>query len=329
MTKLFNLIRALVTISNNQSLKAITHFPSMADAKKRKPKQHYVSSEASKKARYCKGFDLPGMKQNMQGVLITANFLGGKCKREMMDLLNDYTKSEADVEDNDNDAHDEISKEIEELNKTKTFATVDIGVGNILFVACQDKSIDIKELVHRILVDMRDKKIKRTRFTQRMLPITHTCYSSQAAILVAAKDMLPSIFYNSEPKTFGIVIKVRNNTDANKLKMDTIKKVAEVVTDGKTWGEINKVNLDKPQYTILIHVLKTHSFMSVVEDFHLLSKYNVDQITQGNLEEFVCRTEKKSEEKSEEKEEKSEKKEETDLVKEEDENGDENVVSSS
>jgi len=271
----------------------------MADAKKRKPKQHYVSTEASKKARYCKGFDMPGMKQNMQGVLITANFLGGKCKREMMDLLNDYTKCEADVVENDEDAHDEISKEIEEMNKSKTFATVDIGVGNILFVACQDKSIDIKELIHRILVDMRDKKIKRTRFTQRMLPITHTCYSSQEAIVTAAKDMLPAIFYNDKPKTFGIVIKVRNNTDANKVKMDTIKKVADVATDGKTWGEVNRVNLDKPQYTILIHVLKTHAFMSCVEDFHLLAKYNVDQITQGNSEECVSRTEEKTEAKEE------------------------------
>ena len=254
--------------------------------KNKRTKSHYVKHNKKPKIHFEAKKQLNDLKVSSKGILATANFLDYGCKREVFDLLNEFSQTKDGVEATpDHDIDAEIAKEIAELKEDKKrFQLVNTSLNNIMFIAVNDDAIDICELVHNILTTLRENKQRKTRFTQRLLPVSHTCYASIEDITKTAKTMLKDAFYHTTPKTFGIIFKSRNNSSISRDAI--IKAVASVATDGETFAESNKVDLENPEYAIVINIIKTIAFMGTVKDFKCLSKYNIDELTKdfsGNL----------------------------------------------
>lgn len=275
----------------------------MSDKQKRS-KAHYVTN--NKKRKVARGrMPLGELKKSTKGVMATANFLGPGCKREVMWLIKEYCGYNKDVvrpsaEDEGADVDDEIAKEIEELKKDKKkLREVDTTLNNLMYITVDDDSVDVCEMVHRMLSTLHEKKERRTRFTQRILPVSHTCYADIEDMKRTAKLMVQGQLYTKVHKTWGINFKKRNNSTIN--RDDVIKSIASVATDDDTYLEFNKVDLDKSEFTIMINVVKNIAFMGLLRDFHLLSKYNCDELTKGFSNPFKRRNEEKDNDKNKDK----------------------------
>ena len=250
--------------------------------KQKRSKSHYVHNNKKQKTRAKGQLGLEDLKSSKKGIIVTANFLDYGCRREVFSLLDDFCGSEETptVAEENQEVEDEIAKEIAELKtKKKRFQLVDTTLNNLMFIAVSDTSIEVCQLVHKILSSLREKKERKTRFTQRLLPVSHTCYASMEDIKKTALSMLKDQFYNKTPKTFGIFFKSRNNSSIS--RDDVIKAVATIAKDDQTFAEFNKVHLDNPEYAIIINVVKTAAMMAVVKDFKLLCRYNIDMLTKS------------------------------------------------
>ena len=248
--------------------------------KQKRSRSHYVKHMKKPRPNFDHRLELNDLKKSSQGILATANFLDYGCKREVFSLLDDFCKLEEKIQPVDQDIDDAIAKEIESLKEEKKrFVLVNTTLNNIMFIAVKDEKINVCELVHKILSTLSNNKERKTRFTQRLLPVSHTCYASVEDITQTAMSMLKDKFYNKTPKTFGIIFKSRNNSSISRDEI--IKSVASVATDGDKYAEFNKVDLDNPEYAIIINIIKTIAFMGTVKDFKSLSKYNVDELTKS------------------------------------------------
>ncbi|XP_063694760.1 THUMP domain-containing protein 1-like [Bolinopsis microptera] len=253
----------------------------MAEKQKRS-KAHYVQNQKRQKTQARGRLGLNDLKSSTKGIIATANFLDYGCRREVFSLLDDFCgKEEKPVcKGNDDEVDEEIAKEIAELKATKKrFQIVNTTLNNMMFIAVNEESIDPCQLVHHILSTLREKKERKTRFTQRVLPVSHTCYASIEDIKKTALLMVKDQLHTKTPKTFGIYFKSRNNSSIS--RDEVIQNVATVATDDLTFAEFNKVHLDNPEYAIIINIVKTAVFMAVVKDFKLLSKYNIDELTKS------------------------------------------------
>jgi len=253
----------------------------MAEKQKRS-KSHYVLTKKRQKTAAKGRLSLDDLKTSRKGIIATANFLDYGCRREVFSLLDDFCGVEEKpvVEGENNEVDDEIAKEVAVLKAgKKKFRLVDTTLNNMMFIVVNDDSIEACQLVHKILSTLREKKERKTRFAQRLLPVSHTCYASIDDIKKTALSMLKDQFHNETPKTFGIFFKSRNNSSIS--RDEVIIAVASIATDDETFAEFNKVHLDNPEYAIIINVVKTAVLMSVVKDYKLLCKYNVDELTKS------------------------------------------------
>ncbi|KAJ1962469.1 hypothetical protein IWQ62_003519 [Dispira parvispora] len=136
--------------------------------------------------------------------------------------------------------------------------------------------IDPNVLVPHIVKDLAETKKRVTRFTNRLLPVTRTCYANPHDIAALAKTLLAPIFHQeaSPASTFAIIPKIRNNQRVERMSL--IHTIAEVV------GPNHTVDLENPRYFILVDVLKSICFMSVVEDYYRYRKFNLYTIGDSN-----------------------------------------------
>eukprot|EP00116_Pleurobrachia_bachei_P006533 sb/3466795/ len=264
----------------------------------KRSKAYYVQSAKRPKS-HGVGKSLEALKQSTPGVIVTANFLKGGCKREVLQLLKEFSGVggyHSNKKSTSDDVTEEIAAEIAELKKERIiFDKIDLS-NNMMFVAVRDQEINPTTLVHQILTSLKDKKQRRTRFTQKIQPVAHTCYASVEDITKVALTMLEGVFYNDTPKTFSIVYKARNNNSLN--RDDVIKAVATVATDNDKWKESVKVNLDNPEWAITVDVFQSVAFLGLLPDYVLLAKYNVDNLTS----EWMKKDEEKAKEEVGEKE---------------------------
>ncbi|TNN46186.1 THUMP domain-containing protein 1 [Liparis tanakae] len=129
------------------------------------------------------------------------------------------------------------------------------------------------KLVHRILADLHATKKKKSRVILRMLPVTGTCKAFQEDIVKYLTTFLEPWFKTPNSGTYQIAFKARNST--HNKRDDIIKAIAGVVG---TLNPKNKVDLTKPELTIIVEVIKAVCCLSVVKDYALYRKYNVQEV---------------------------------------------------
>jgi tRNA(Ser,Leu) C12 N-acetylase TAN1 len=114
-----------------------------------------------------------------------------------------------------------------------------------------------------------NKAAPRSRFVTRMIPIQATCFASPEELQLTCSEVLNN-FISRTTKTFAIVFKRRNCSNLNRNLV--IKIVGEIMS--KQFPDC-KVDLDKPDATILVETCGTLCGISVVEKFKDCRKFNL------------------------------------------------------
>ncbi|GAO52559.1 hypothetical protein SAICODRAFT_87182 [Saitoella complicata NRRL Y-17804] len=221
------------------------------------------------------------------------------CFNEISNIMEEYVErlfpapeelEDSDEDDEDDDIEASIQKELagmKEKVRVKKDGTkikrrlnkVDTGADCVLYIQTRG-NIEPVQLVHDICADASSTGIKRTRYTQRMTPITRTGIAEPQPLYDLAKEILAPHFHKDEgqePLKYAIRPSFRNHTKMN--RDEVIKMIAGIV--GHEHG--HKVDLKNYDVLIIVEVFKNIVGMSVVRDFDTLKGFNIDQIHQANI----------------------------------------------
>ncbi|NXX57985.1 THUM1 protein, partial [Scopus umbretta] len=231
----------------------------------------------------------------MRGILITCNMNERKCVGEAYSLLGEYGDllygpeqfsdheerlSGSEREEDEDDVEAALKKEVGQIRasteqKLRRFQSVESGANNVVFI--RTRGIEPENLVHHILKDMHATKKKKTRVILRMLPISGTCKAFMEDMKKYTETFFEPWFKAPNKGTFQIVYKARNNSHMS--REEVIKELAGIV--GSLNPE-NKVDLNNPQYTIVVEIIKNVCCLSVVRDYVLFRKYNLQEVVKSN-----------------------------------------------
>ncbi|RKP24630.1 hypothetical protein SYNPS1DRAFT_16893 [Syncephalis pseudoplumigaleata] len=262
---------------------------------------HYPS-QAKRDAGRAAGF---GIEPNQAGFLITCTRgKEGRCVGEMYVLLNEYaeqlypeasTDGQPAGEEHGGDAalsvEDEIAQELASLQQakekqTRLFTSLATQTECVVFIRTRPP-VEPVSMARTILQDFATTQQQRTRYTNRIVPITLTCRSQLDDIERMATTVLAPIFHTEDAAEhpikasgrrmgsmygyFAIQPKIRNCDRVDRDEL--IKLIARVV------GPHHKVDLTQPDRTIIVEVLKSICGMSVVENYNELKRFNVYALT--------------------------------------------------
>ncbi|OUM56833.1 hypothetical protein PIROE2DRAFT_25751, partial [Piromyces sp. E2] len=182
-------------------------------------------------------------------------------------------ENNSENEDDIDDIEASLAKELEDMkSNTKEknkFEIVPLNINCLGFIRAK-VPIDPVKVVHSIFETIETKKEKKTKYTQRVIPIVNTCITNKPEIIRLAETIVKPYFPDDEQKEYAIMIKIRNNSKMD--RMEIIKGVAEVI------GEKHKVNLTNPSLFVIIEIFKTVCGISVVDDYFKYKKYNMEEV---------------------------------------------------
>ncbi|XP_070837201.1 THUMP domain-containing protein 1 [Chaetodon trifascialis] len=254
------------------------------DSRKRS-KKRYVAGHHSKRWKGSRELEV-----GMQGILITCNMNERKCTAEAFNLLNEYAdklygpeklqenngSSSEEEEADEEDVEEALKKEVAQLQASgakqeRRFQALESGANNVIFIKTQNLESD--KLVHHILSDLHTSKKKKSRVILRMLPVTGTCKAFQDDMVKYLTTFLEPWFKTPNCATYQIAFKARNSS--HNKRDEIIKSIAGLV--GKL-NPKNKVDLTNPELTVIVEVIKAVCCLSVVKDYTLYRKYNVQEV---------------------------------------------------
>lgn len=232
---------------------------------------------------------------NTAGVYATCNRgreLG--CRKELLNLLSERCEQwypnwelKAEVDDEDDkelSVEEQVQKELASMKKEKTakstiFLPIDLSCECTVFVKIR-KPVEPAEFIHRICQEAKDLGEKKSRFIQKLTPVTFSVSASLEEIKKLAAIVLKPHFHKEEgqePLKFAIQVTRRNFNQIPKEEI--IQTVAGCV--GKDHG--HTVDLKKYDKLILVDCFKSNIGMSVVSDYLQLEKFNLQQIFEKNM----------------------------------------------
>ncbi|KAI9728403.1 MAG: hypothetical protein M1828_003803 [Chrysothrix sp. TS-e1954] len=211
------------------------------------------------------------------------------CKAHTIDTMDDLTGSEfaerlygrdivgaSSTEDAGVDVEAELNNEIKDMQKpTKQplFTNVHINIQCVLFLKTRNP-VEPVSFCQAICEDAVQTKAKRTRFVQRLTPMSIMGKATLAGLEEAATKALAPHFHDESkgPKKFAIRCNVRNHNTI--LKRDlVIKMVADTV------GPKHKVDLTNFDTLILVEVHQNICGVSVVDRrYEELKRFNLAEI---------------------------------------------------
>ncbi|KAK2909568.1 hypothetical protein Q8A67_005405 [Cirrhinus molitorella] len=254
----------------------------MSETRKRSRKR--FGGHAHKKQKGCRELEV-----GAQGVLITCNMNERKCTSEAYSLLNEYAdalygpeqpadtqNSLSEDEEEDEDAEAALKKEVSQIQSSikthqQRFSAVESGANNVVFI--RTHGVDPEQLVHHILSDLHQTKKRKSRVILRMLPVSGTCKAFPEDMEKFLSVFLERWFKAPLRATYQICFKARNSS--HNKRDDVIKAVAGLV--GKL-NPLNKVDLTNPELSIIIEIIKTVCCVSVLKDYMLFRKYNLQEV---------------------------------------------------
>lgn len=232
---------------------------------------------------------------NTSGVYATCN--RGKeqqCRKELMNLLTEkieeyFDLSKAEDEDKEDpqslSIEDQIQQELAEMKETKVskkgmLQPIELGCECLVFIKTR-KPIDPEVLVERVCQESFDTKVKTTRYTQKLTPVTFSVSPTVDEIRKLAKLVLAPHFHQEagqKPFKFAIQVSKRN---FNVLpKHEIIQTIAECV--GRDHG--HQVDLKDYDKLIMVECYKSNIGMGVANNYLKYSKFNLQQIYENNME---------------------------------------------
>ena len=233
-----------------------------------------------------------------------------QCRKELMALFGEKIHEYFDLDQVDEGEDDDttelsiedlIKKELNELkeaqeSKKEFLKPIELGCECLVFIKTR-KPIDPEVLVSRICQESADSGVKLTRYTQRLTPISFSVTATKEELAKLATRVLKPHFHREEGQEslkFAIQVTKRN---FNAIPKDEIiKKIAETV--GREHG--HRVDLKNYDRLIMVEGYKSNIGMSVMSNYDVLGKFNLQMIYDNAVEE---KERKEKEEKGESKEE--------------------------
>ncbi|XP_036413629.1 THUMP domain-containing protein 1 [Colossoma macropomum] len=229
----------------------------------------------------------------MQGVLITCNMNARRCTAEAYSLLGEYGEklygpeqlgdpdgSDSDEAEDEDDVEAALKKEVTQIQSSskkreRRFQAVDSGANNVVFIRTHD--VDPEKLVHHILQDLHQTKKKKSRVILRMLPVSGTCRAFPEDMEKYLSSYLEPWFKAPNRASFQINFKARNSS--HNKREEVIKSLAGLVAK---LNPENKVDLTNPELTIIVEIIKSVCCVSVVRDYMLFRKYNLQEVSKAS-----------------------------------------------
>lgn len=259
---------------------------------KKRPKSYYIKCANKKPKR-----DSWKLEAGMKGFLVTCNNNEKGAVRDAYNILNEYAdklygpekESSASKEDEDLSEEEEEEEDIEkammkEVNEIKEakhelrrFQNTNTKAKNLIFI--RTTLPDPSQLAHSILSDLLEKKVQKSRYAIRLLPISGTCRAEEDEVKKLGKELFTPIFQTpfGEGYSFSIIVKIRNN---NGLGRDSvIPGLAGIIKD---LNPLHRVNHDKPDFVVLVEVAQSVCCLGIVKDFFKFKKYNLQEVVKTN-----------------------------------------------
>lgn len=196
---------------------------------------------------------------------------------------------------------EEINRELSELqdknksknesknNKKEVLQFIHLDCECVIFCKTR-KPVIPEQFVHSLIENLADpaNMEKRTRYIQKLTPITSSCSASMDQLIKLAERVLAPHFHGENgSKHYKFAVEVTRRNFNTFERLDIIKQVvAQVIQNGKYNHEVNLKDYDK---LILIECFKNNIGMSVVDGDYSKSykKYNVQQIYEAKMKEHA------------------------------------------
>eukprot|EP00172_Hildenbrandia_rubra_P001432 Plantae.Rhodophyta-Hildenbrandia_rubra.ctg19783.p1 GENE.Plantae.Rhodophyta-Hildenbrandia_rubra.ctg19783~~Plantae.Rhodophyta-Hildenbrandia_rubra.ctg19783.p1 ORF type:complete len:407 (+),score=99.23 Plantae.Rhodophyta-Hildenbrandia_rubra.ctg19783:40-1221(+) len=154
------------------------------------------------------------------------------------------------------------------LQGLQVFTRMDIGIkGSVFLRVGKDvaEKVKVEVLVSRVLEEAKKTGFANCRHCVRFVPVHSTCKATAENAAEAVKGVLEVV--KPVGKTYAIIYRGRNNSSAH--RKDYIEEIAKVV-DG-----LYKVDLSKPDWVLIVEVLRTSCCVGVFDKYFELGKMNV------------------------------------------------------
>lgn len=224
-----------------------------------------------------------------------------KLKEIYGDELEAREQATGDQNEHDLSVEESIQRELAELKnarkgvgengekKKEILQFIDLNCECVIFCKTR-KPVVPEKFVERIIKDLAEPSNmeKRTRYIQKLTPITSSCSSSMEQLVKLAEQVLAPHFHDKDcDKGIKFAVEVtRRNFNALE-RLDIIKQVVHsVVQDGSYEHSVDLKNYDK---LILVECFKNNIGMSVVDGDYTTKyrKYNLQQIYENKVKEQV------------------------------------------
>lgn len=245
---------------------------------KKRSKKYYI--QAAKKS---KKFTLD---VGMKGFLMTCD-REKECVREAYNLLNEYADQlygpekteEAEPQDADDDIGDALLKEIKDMVQVKKtmrrFQVMDSGAKHCIFI--HTTVDDPCHLVHHILNEAYTRKLQKSRYILRFLPVSATCRARIETIVETTEQLLllhPDLGFGCAGGSFCVMVKIRNSNQVTQTEV-----IQKIVAKAREMNDNNAGNMQNPDFFIIVDVIKTTCCLSIVKDYFKFKKYNLQQVS--------------------------------------------------
>ncbi|EAL61484.1 hypothetical protein DDB_G0291908 [Dictyostelium discoideum AX4] len=198
--------------------------------------------------------------------------------KDLYNLLNEYVNENNNNNNNKNDNNDdfdfnkafeqELQQVKETTGKSAPYKKYTLKCNGIAFMAFKENSnIDPISLTSRIFKDCETSKTLKTKEISRLIPISKFIHLSN--MMEEIKILIDKYFCDPIEKIikYKIEFKSRNNEKIN--KMEYIQEIAKLINPN------HKVDLNNPELTIIIEIIKFYCGVSIVSNYNECKRFNL------------------------------------------------------
>ncbi|CAF1161583.1 unnamed protein product [Didymodactylos carnosus] len=234
----------------------------------------------------------------MKGIFVSFSCKENYVRNEIYNLLNEFaeklygpefsdpTKSENEndtkVEDLDTALNNEAKLLREQHSKKRRFQAIKSGANHSLFISTTLSKPN--ELIENIFEHVRDSKKVYSKRVDRLLPIINVskAYDDDIKKVILDKDFYEQIKTISSSSAidsssiikYDVIAKRSNN---NHMKPSKIEEMI-IKTFNEHYTDKLKRDYKQPDIYILLHVIKSFCFYSIVKNYNDYKKYNLSKM---------------------------------------------------
>ncbi|EPQ31132.1 uncharacterized protein PFL1_01321 [Pseudozyma flocculosa PF-1] len=163
-------------------------------------------------------------------------------------------------------------KDKDDGTPTQRFKKIETDTECLNFISCA-RPIDPYTMVYAVLEEVERTGEPRSRFVQRLSPVTDTCSAHPTQVTQLANRVIPTFFPPDGPaRSFKIDPRIRSH---NTLTRDSLIQIiaASIPREGGHYAD-----LKKPDVWIIVEVHKNVCAIGVVRDYERFKKLNVQSV---------------------------------------------------